>query len=77
MVRTGVRRIPGITPAPRPFIHPFVCVRMYASASMARKIVSNPRDAPRIPCACFGKIDTLPYTNSMCTQYTSKEACPN
>src|SRR5215831_5461602 len=59
------------------FIHPFACVRTYANATIAAVIANNPRDAPPIDCTLLGKIDTRPYTNSMCTQYTSNDACPN
>ena len=50
--------------APRPFNR----VRRKASRSIARKIVSNPKDAVRMLWPCLGRIEKRPYTNSMCTQ---------
>jgi hypothetical protein len=44
---------------------------------MATKITHNPNVAAAIPHLPFGKIDNLPYTNSICTQYTSNDVLPN
>jgi len=52
-------------------------VRMNASSNIARKITSRPNDALPMPTECFGRIEKRPYTNSMCTQYTSNDAWPN
>ncbi len=59
------------------FIHPFACVRTYANATIANVITNNPTVAPPIDCTRLGNIEIRPYTNSMCTQYTNSDACPN
>src|ERR1022692_2825702 len=56
---------------------PFHRVRRKARASIERKITSNPTDAVRMLTLCLGRIETRPYTNSMWTQYTSREAWPS
>jgi len=52
-------------------------VRATDNPSIANKIRHIPAVEAAIPQRPFGKIDNLPYTNSMCTQYTKSEVLPN
>src|SRR5438876_10354435 len=56
---------------------PFSLVRTRDNASIINVIAARPRDAPRIVCEWRGRIEKRPYTNSMCTQYTSNEVWPS
>src|SRR5437016_4760571 len=44
---------------------------------LAKEINTSPAVAAAHPHFPFGKIDNLPYTNSICTQYTSNDVRPN
>src|SRR5882762_5211035 len=56
---------------------PFSFVRTSESASIIKKMIPRPADAPRMVSACLGRMENRPYTSSMWTQYTSSEVCPN
>src|SRR5579862_2768994 len=71
--RTSIPVLHRVHTVPRPF----VLVRQIDSSSMAMKIASRPTDAVRISTACLGTIENRPYTNSRCTQYTSRDVCPS
>ena len=55
----------------------FQVVRKIDSNIMAAKITSNPAVAFAMLHCLLGRMDRRPYTNSMCTQYTSKEVFPS
>ena len=52
-------------------------VRNNDNPSIARKIIASPRVATSSLHFPFGKIESPPYTNSMCTQYTSSDVLPS
>jgi hypothetical protein len=49
-------------------LRPFRFVRKTDSSTMATQIARSPNDAVRMSTNRLGRMDSRPYTNSMCTQ---------